>query len=67
MNSSNPSGVRWSPSRVLLEYVEECKVLKSKVQVKVAPVVGKPNTGVSTSGTATVVQHPVPIVVVKCP
>ena len=27
MNSRNPSGVRWSPSRVLPEYVEECKVL----------------------------------------
>ena len=27
MNSRNPSGVRWSPSGVLPEYVEECKVL----------------------------------------
>ena len=43
------------------------KPTKSKVQVKVAPVVGKPNTGVGTSGAATVVQHPVPIMVVKHP
>ena len=28
MNSRNPSGVRRSPSGVLPEYVEECKVLE---------------------------------------
>ena len=39
---------------------------KSKVQVKVAPVV-KPNTGAGASGAATVVQCPVPTVVVKHP
>ena len=35
MNSRNPSGVHRSPSRVLLEYVEECKVLRGVMEGEV--------------------------------
>ena len=46
--------------------IEPTKSTSKQVQVKVAPVVGKPNTGVGASAGATVVQRPAPTVIVKC-
>ena len=47
--------------------IEPTKSTSKQVPVKVASVVGKPNSGVGASaGATTVVQCPVPTVVVKC-
>ena len=57
MNSRNPSGVRRSPSGVLPEYVEECKVLESSWPQAVGPPTTPPLISPSTLLTAMDIKH----------